>query len=123
MKSIFTFLSLAAISVATLNACSPSQQAAVQPALQSQAGQLFCAINKSGVAQPFVAQISQTAVSASGSASPVAGAVAVLVQGMLQADVDNACNAAAAAVGAASAIPVSPPSVGTPVVNVTIPAK
>lgn len=106
-----------------ISACTPQQQTQLQPALQSQPGQLFCAINKSGIAQPFIAQITQQGVASTGQASALTGAVAVLVQGMLQADVDAACDKAAAAVGAASAIPVSPPSVGTNIVNVTIPAK
>lgn len=109
MKNIFLLTAL--LPLAGCNASSST----TATALQSQAGQLFCAIDTAGGGQIVAGVIDADATAAGGA---TAGEVAVLATNLAQATVQNYCQKAAQAVGGVSGVPVSPPA--TPVANVAI---
>lgn len=75
-------------------------------ALQSQPGQLFCAIQTNGGGSILAGVIDAEATAA----SPAAAPIAILATNATKVFVDNACTQAAANTGAVSAIPASPPA-------------
>jgi len=96
---------IAAVTVALLIGCTPTQQTDVTTGLATVPGQLFCAIIV-GSGQIVAPIISAKATTAGGSA---AGAAAILVTGETAAVVQQQCALAAASVGGKGAVPVSPP--------------
>lgn len=94
-----------------LFACSPTMQGQVNTALQSPAGQLFCAVETGGGGQIVVGLIN---AAVTGAGAPIA----VLATGATKNFVDAACAAAAPKGG----VPVSPPAGPVPQVAI-IPPK
>jgi hypothetical protein len=85
-------------------------QAKVDGALNSPAGQLFCAFETSGRAQIVGGLIATGAQAAAGPvAGPIAGQAVIYATNAGAAYVKAACAQAAANIGALAGVPVSPP--------------
>lgn len=110
MRSNRVFGAVVAMVTGGLVAC---QNAQVDAVLGTAPGQLFC------VVQPVVGPAVTVAVQAAvAGALPGAGPVAVVVTGMAATWVQDRCQEAAAATGAYSGLPVSPPKAPVPTVTI-----
>jgi hypothetical protein len=104
MKPAIALLLAAGLGM-SLAACTPAQNAQVQTALASPAGQLFCAIQVGGGGTIVVGLINAEATAAVPGAAPVA----ILATGAAKAQVDADCAAAGKSAGG-TGLAVSPPA-------------
>lgn len=106
-------ISIAAVALLAIVGCSEQKMNA---ALATPPGKLFCAIQVGGGGAIIVGVVNAAVTST----VPGAGPVAVIVTGQAKATVDHWCAQAAQSVGAAAAIPVSPPASPDNAPNVAI---